>query len=111
MKSKISNSIPQNGDNVERDKERRLAEERAATAHKLQRKQRLEALVEKRKNNFSYLRKIHQGDSFWLNTALFSKKDVRETIVNMVPKQRTESFFFLGMSISKITTYIVGLQA
>ena len=32
-------------------------------------------------------------------------------MVNMVPKQRTESFFFLGMSISKITTYIVGLQA
>jgi hypothetical protein len=32
-------------------------------------------------------------------------------MVNTVPKQRTESFFFLGMSISKITTYIVGLQA
>lgn len=46
-----------------------------------------------------------------MNTALFSKKDIRETMVNMVPKQRTESFFFLGMSISKITTYIVGLQA
>jgi hypothetical protein len=51
---KISNNIIL--DNIERDKERRLAEERAATAHKLQRKQRLEALVEKRKNNFSYLR-------------------------------------------------------
>ena len=43
-------------ESIEREKERRLAEERAATAHKLQRKQRLEALVEKRKNNFSYLR-------------------------------------------------------
>ena len=40
------------------DKDKRLADERSATALKLQRKQRLEAIVQKRKTNFSYLKVI-----------------------------------------------------
>jgi hypothetical protein len=37
------------------ERERRLAEERVLTALRLQRKQRLEALVRKRKDNLKYL--------------------------------------------------------
>jgi hypothetical protein len=38
------------------EKDKKLAEERAVTALKLQRKQRLEAMVQKRKTNFAYLK-------------------------------------------------------
>lgn len=40
------------------EKDRKLAEERAEAARKLQRKQRLEAMVQKRKTNFAYLKVI-----------------------------------------------------
>jgi hypothetical protein len=40
----------------EKEKEKRLAEERAQAALKLQRKQRLEALIIKRKGNLQYLK-------------------------------------------------------
>lgn len=38
------------------DKDRKIAEERSVAAQKLQRKQRLEAMVAKRNTNFDYLK-------------------------------------------------------
>jgi len=58
-----------NGDEKERNEARAL---------KLQRKQRLEALVVKRKNNFSHLKKVHHGGKFWLNVALFTEADIKK---------------------------------
>lgn len=84
------------------EKEKKLAEERANNALKLQRKQRLDVLVKKRKLNFTYLKKLHQGGTFWLNITLFTKDDIQRYAKNVVRKQRIESYFLLGLSISKI---------
>jgi hypothetical protein len=82
------------------EKERRLTEERRAL--KLQRKQRLEALVRKRKANLQFLKKFHEGGCFWLNTILFNVEDIRHYARAVVPKQRAEAFFRLGLGLGKI---------
>jgi len=78
--------------------------------------------------NFEYLRKVHKGDSFWLNSALITSQRLSEFVANevracdvngntgwtkvvftseyrvrQVPKQRTIQFFHLGMSLAKLT--------
>ena len=55
------------------ENEKKMVEERTFAALKLQRKQRLESLIEKRKNNFRYLIEVHSGDTFWLNSVLINK--------------------------------------
>jgi hypothetical protein len=68
------------------------------SAHKLQRKQRLEALVHQRISNFNYLRKIHEGGTFWLNIVLLTREDIEELVAH-VPKQRVVMYYYLGVSI------------
>jgi len=46
-----------------------------------------------------------------LNITLFSKKDIRRYVSTAVVKQRTESFFLLGLSVAKITSYQIGLHS
>lgn len=41
-----------------------------------QRYTRLEGMVQKRKDNFAYLKKIQQGDSFWLSSVLLRRYSV-----------------------------------
>jgi hypothetical protein len=57
--SDVTSVVPEEKEKVrlaeERLLEKRLAEERAIAALKLQRKQRLQAMVIKRKRNFGYL--------------------------------------------------------
>jgi hypothetical protein len=86
------------------EREKKLAEERAQNALKLQRKQRLEALIRKRKANLIYLKKIHIGDTYWLNSCLISKDDIINYGNSEVSKQKLESYFILGLSIAKILT-------
>ena len=69
---------------------------------KLQRKQRLEALVLKRKHNVAYIAKVYNGSSFWLNCRLLTSKDIQNYISQTVPKLRTKMYFYLGLSISRI---------
>lgn len=45
-------------------------EEVALEELRAQQIQQLEAMVEKRRSNFDYIRKLHGGDSFWLNSVL-----------------------------------------
>ncbi len=111
----------------ERDK--RLAEERAQAALKLQRKQRLEAMVQKRKTNLAYLKvgcynscyysqwrlncnsqKVHEGGCYWLNIVLFTSADIKQYIDVQITKQRTESYFYLGLSVSKILSLPAGIS-
>eukprot|EP00601_Ochromonadales_sp_CCMP2298_P024552 CAMPEP_0173276808 /NCGR_PEP_ID=MMETSP1143-20121109/3725_1 /TAXON_ID=483371 /ORGANISM="non described non described, Strain CCMP2298" /LENGTH=272 /DNA_ID=CAMNT_0014213819 /DNA_START=109 /DNA_END=924 /DNA_ORIENTATION=+ len=91
------------------ERERKLAEERLQTAQKLQRKQRLQAVVLKRQNNFRYLQKVHQGTCFWFNTVLLTRADIHAYVNSVVTKQRIESFFALGLSISKILKLASGI--
>eukprot|EP01038_Epipyxis_sp_PR26KG_P009417 gene9417-12683_t len=84
------------------EKERKQIEELTKRAFTLQRKQRLEAMIQKRKTNFAYLKKIHVGGSYWLNVALFTTNDVKNYVRKHVSRDRVESFFNLGLSISKI---------
>lgn len=71
------------------------------TALKLQRKQRLESLIEKRKNNFLYLMEIHLGGSYWLNSVLIDKKELHSYILEK-PSTRAVMYYYFGISISKI---------
>lgn len=92
------------------EREKRLAEERIQQALRLQRKQRLEQLIHKRKANLEYLKKLHQGGVLWLNVTLFTYQDIRHYVRTMVPKQRVESFFLLGMSVSTMLVLNPGLS-
>jgi hypothetical protein len=72
------------------------------TALKLQRKQRLESLIEKRKNNFLYLMEIHLGGNFWLNSVLFDKKELNAYAMSEKTSTRSVMFYYFGISLSKI---------
>lgn len=91
------------------EKERRLAEARSLAALKLQRKQRLNLLVHKRKTNLAYLKKVHQGNCFWLNATMFSSDDIAKYVRTVVPKARAEAFFYLGLSASRILSLPAGV--
>ena len=102
-----------NGDAISmslEDKERKIMEERAQNELRLQRKYKLEQMVKKRHANLLYLKKVHEGHSYWLNTVLFSESDVEGYINTAITKQRVESYFSLGLSISKILKLGHGLD-
>ena len=46
-------------------------------AVRLSRKQQIEAMTIKRKGNFSYLQKVHNGNAYWLNCVLLSNDFMR----------------------------------
>lgn len=71
-------------------------------AVKLQRKQRLEAVTYKRRNNLSYLKKVHGGGVFWFNVVYLSKADISRYIQQSVPRLRADAFYFLGVSIYNV---------
>jgi len=71
-------------------------------ALRLSRKQRLESVVLKRKNNFVYISKIHLGGYFFLNCVLLSKEFIHRYSTNTVPVARTNSYFYLGMGLANV---------
>lgn len=86
----------------QQQQQHQLSKGLADAAHRLQRKQRLEALVIKRKQNVSYICKIHNGSSYWLNCTLMTSKDLQRHVLANVSKQRTIMFYYLGLSVSKL---------
>lgn len=68
----------------------------------LQRKQRLQSIVYKRKENLKYIMKAHQGGVFWLNCTLLTKETIAKHVVRTVPKHRTLMYFYLAASTSNI---------
>lgn len=81
-----------------------ISEETMTSFHalKLQRKQRLESLIEKRKNNFLYLMEIHLGGSYWLNSVLFDKKELSAYAMTEKIATRSMMFYYFGISLTKI---------
>jgi hypothetical protein len=97
------NRLPRkNSSETADDIERKLNEERIFAALKLQRKQRLEALIEKRKNNFKYMKKVHSGDCYWLNALFVDDMELNVHIKEKVGGIRAIMYYFLGLSLSKI---------
>ena len=79
-----------------------MEESRTIRAHMLQRKQRIEAMITKRRNNLQYLKKFHEGGHYWMNIVLMTKLDLEQYALNYVPTQRVLGFFYLGLSLSKL---------
>lgn len=92
------------------DNEKKLTEERTFAALKLQRKQRLESLIEKRKNNFRYLIEVHCGDTFWLNSVLLDKRELNNYILDKIQNNRILMYYYYGLSLSKILELSSGQQ-
>jgi hypothetical protein len=93
-----------NQDIGEVEREKQIAEERTFAALKLQRKQRLETMIEKRKNNFQYLKTVHDGGTFWLNTVMIDKNKLFSLVsdTTRVPPIRSVMYYYLGLSLSKL---------
>ncbi|CAM9757572.1 unnamed protein product [Chrysoparadoxa australica] len=69
---------------------------------KLERMLKVEALVEKRKNCFAYLKKLHQGDTYWLNCVLMRRETDLKGYARDLPTSRSEKFFYLGVSLARL---------
>ena len=88
-----------------------IKDERNAEAVLHQRRQRLDTLVNKRKANFAYLKKIHEGNSFWLNSVSMSAIDIRHFLaLNGTAWERLLSYFYLGLSFGKILECATGFE-
>lgn len=92
------------------EKEKKILEDRNILELNVQRKYKINCMINKRKMNLLYLKKIHEGNSIWLNTVLFTNSDLTNYINTMVSKQRIESYFTLGISISKILKLNTGIS-
>jgi hypothetical protein len=68
----------------------------------LQRKQRLQSIVHKRKENLKYIMKAHQGGVYWLNCILLTKEIIAKHVLQTIPKHRTLMYFYLASSTSNI---------
>ena len=60
------------------ERESALRTQRQAQALLIQRKQRMSALVAKRRMNLAYLQNAHLGGTFWLNCTLLSMYDIQQ---------------------------------
>ena len=78
------------------------------TALRLSRKQQLEAMHIKRKGNFNYLHKVHNGNAYWLNCVLLSKDFLRHYTSESVPYQRAVGYYYLGLGLSNISKFAAG---
>jgi hypothetical protein len=68
----------------------------------IQRKQRLQSMVYKRKQNLALLKKTLQGGAFWLNCVRLSEDDIRRYVAQAVPSQRTVMYLYLSLSVSQL---------
>ncbi|KAJ5071560.1 hypothetical protein M0811_10192 [Anaeramoeba ignava] len=61
----------------------------------------LENLVTKRTNNFDYLKRLHEGEVYWLNIVSLTQTDISSFYTNSqtILRTRTNLFFFLGLSL------------
>ena len=69
---------------------------------RLQRKQRLEAIVYHRKKNIRYIRDVHLGNRFWLNCIHLTAQEIDKHMIPILGTRRILAFFHLGIGISKI---------
>ena len=69
---------------------------------RLQRKQRLEALVSHRKGNVRYLRDFHLGNRYWLNCVHVTSQEIGKHMGPILGPRRILALFHLGLGISKL---------
>ncbi|CAN0013038.1 unnamed protein product [Discosporangium mesarthrocarpum] len=69
---------------------------------KLERMVKVEAMVEKRKKCFTYLKQIHQGDCFWLNCVRLRRQADLAIYATELPRHRVLQFFYLGLGLAKL---------
>jgi hypothetical protein len=69
---------------------------------RLARKQKLQGLVAKRLANFKYLKMMHEGGHYWLNTVEMSSDFIHNYISSQVPSARTINYFYLGLGMAKV---------
>ena len=68
----------------------------------IQRKQRLQSMVHKRKWNLQYLKKVHEGGLYFLNCTLLTKSDIRRFTAEYVSPARANMYLCLSMSTSAL---------
>ena len=78
-------------------------------ALRLSRKQQLEAVVIKRKGNFTYLQKVHDGNAYWLNCVLFSKEFIAY-YSQSVTASRVLGYYYLGLGVANVLKLPHGAQ-
>jgi hypothetical protein len=84
------------------EKNTRIAEEKASTLDLMKRKKRLEHLVEKRKLNFQYIKDLHQGGTYFLNSVMVTREDVYRVVCQKDVEHRARMFYYLGLSLSAL---------
>ena len=62
----------------------------------------------KRKGNFTYLQKVHNGNAYWLNCVLLNKDFLRYYTNEIVPYQRGVGYYYLGLGLSNISKLPAG---
>jgi hypothetical protein len=64
---------------------------------------RLQALVAKRRSNFAYIKKMHSGEGYWLNSVRMHRSDINDFLVsNDAPWQRLMPYVQLGVSLADV---------
>ena len=62
--------------------------------------------------NLDYMKKIHEGNSYWLNTVSMSSTDINNYLrSNESARNRLIPFFYLGLSIANIAQSSAGMDA
>ena len=84
------------------EKNNRIADEQTSTLDVMKRKKRLEHLVEKRKQNFQYIKNLHQGGTYFLNSVLVTREDVYQVVSQKDVAHRARMFYCLGLSLSAL---------
>jgi hypothetical protein len=87
------------------EKSSRIADENVSSLEILKRKKRLEHLIDKRKQNFKYIKNLHQGGTYFLNCVLVTKEDLYRVVSQKDIAHRARMFYYLGISLSAIFPY------
>jgi hypothetical protein len=62
----------------------------------------IEYLVNKRVKNLDYLKRVHDGQVFWLNVVKISTADIERYYHPQTLQKRIQQWFFLGVSIAPL---------
>lgn len=81
---------------------RNEVKEALESAQRIQRMAQVEAMVEKRTNNLSYLKELHIKGGYWLNSVLIGDAELKEYRQTVVPDERVPQLYALGLSLGKL---------
>ncbi len=62
----------------------------------------IEYIVNKRVRNLDYLRRVHEGNVFWLNIVKIQTCDIERFYQPQTLQKRVQQWFYLGMSIAPL---------